>query len=367
MRRHVARVVRARGLVVLVVVTALLAACGGSDDKAQARRPARTTTLPSTTTTTLPPVLAPLTGLPDNGAAAVTRPALEVKIDNHPLARPQAGLAVADIVYEEIVEGSITRFMAVFNSQAPDAVGPIRSVRSMDPNLVSALGGVVAYSGGVEDNVALMRRAPAVNVDENNAGDAFFRDGSREAPHNLFGRPAQLWQRGGQPIPANPIFTYTGKGETCAGGPVQSVRVGFVKTYDPTYTYDATKGTWARTYDGTPFVEASGAQVAPENVIVQLVRYAGAGGDGQVLGSGEAWVFCNGRGVHGQWSKPSADAPTQFTAGTGAPIRLRSGRTWVELLSTGSAVDVVAAPEPPTTTTTLPPPTTTTKPKAKKK
>jgi DUF3048 family protein len=338
----------------------LLTGCGGSGSKARTRRTVHTVAS-TTTSTTLPPVLAPLTGSPENGAAAVTRAALAVKIDNHPLARPQSGLAVADVVYEEVVEGSITRFMAVFNSQAPDAVGPIRSVRSMDPNLVGALGGIVAYSGGTDDNVALMRRSPAVNIDETTAGAAFFRDGAREAPHNLFGRPTALWERGGNPIPPKPLFSYVGSRETCAGNPVQSVRVGFISGYDPTYTYDASKGTWARAYGTTPFVDASGAQIAPQNVIVQLVRYLGAGGDGQIIGSGEAWVFCDGRGIHATWSKPSSDAPTQYTDDNGVPIRLRAGRTWVELLPTGSAVDVVAAPVPPSTTSTLPPTTTTTK------
>ena len=71
-----------------------------------------------------------------------------MKIENTPEARPQSGLDVADVVYEEVVEGGITRFWAIFNSHAPDHVGPIRSVRRMDPDIVSPLGGVVAYSGG---------------------------------------------------------------------------------------------------------------------------------------------------------------------------------------------------------------------------
>ncbi|HSO95040.1 MAG TPA: DUF3048 domain-containing protein, partial [Acidimicrobiia bacterium] len=91
--------------------------------------------------------VAPLTGQPDTNGAR-HRPALAVKIENTPDARPQAGLDTADVVYEEQVEGGITRFWAVFNSTRPTTVGPIRSVRAMDPNLLAPLGGIAAYSGG---------------------------------------------------------------------------------------------------------------------------------------------------------------------------------------------------------------------------
>lgn len=342
-----------------VALALVLAGCGGASKQASRRRkPA-----PTTTSTTTPPPVAPLTGSTENGAIANSRSALSVKIENSPNARPQSGLAVADVVYEEIVEGNITRFFAVFSSQAPDVVGPVRSVRRMDPNIVSPLGGVIAYSGGTAPNVALIRATPTVWVDESNARDAFFREQSRSAPHNLYGRTDLLWQRGGEPVPPRPLFTYVGSDE-CAGDPVQSMRVGFIRGYDPTYTYDAATRTWARAYGTTPFLDASGSQIAPMNVIVQFVAYSGSGGGGELIGSGDAWVFCDGRVVRGRWTKASAGEPTQFTDASGVPIRLRPGRTWVELLNTTGAVDVVI---PPPTTTSPSTTTTTTLKKPKKK
>ena len=141
--------------VALAVASALaLSACSGDGTSAA---PQRKKAPPSTTTTTIPVPTAPFTGLPDPDGVANARSSVAVKIENSPDARPQSGLDVADIVYEEVVEGGITRFWAVFNSKAPEVIGPVRSVRAMDPAIVWPLGGVIAYSGGTGPNVAGVR------------------------------------------------------------------------------------------------------------------------------------------------------------------------------------------------------------------
>jgi hypothetical protein len=359
-RRRVGRRGIVVGAAVVVVVAGALVGVlltrgdgGGSGGSA---RPAATT-LPTTTTTVFIPT-APLTGRPDPSGLSQTRASLAVKIENSPDARPQSGLADADVVYEEVVEGGITRFWAVFNSKAPETVGPIRSVRLMDPGIVSPLGGIVVFSGGTADNVALIRRTPTVTVDENNAGPAFFRESARAAPHNLYGRTGLLWERGGTPIPPPAIFSFTAPGQTFAGTEaIDQFRVGFQAGYDPTYTWDPATRTWKRAYGALPFMDANGAQVAPTNVVVQFIGYP-RGSEGVVVGSGEAWIFSDGRLLRGGWSKPDDATPTQFTDAFGGPVALTPGATWVELAPVSAPVDLVAAPPPPPTT--LPPPTTTT-------
>lgn len=344
-----------------------VAACGGSGDaRTTAKTKADPTTIQGTTTTTVFVPTAPLTGLPDPSGASQTRAALSVKIENTPEARPQSGLDVADVVYEEVVEGGITRFWAIFNSAAPVVAGPIRSVRFMDPKIVWPIGGVIAYSGGTNDNVALIRQAPVVWVDENNAGDAFFRERTRFAPHNLYGDTAKLWERGGDPKPPKPLFNYLAKGETFAGEGIDQFRVGFQAGYDPTFTFDAASHTWKRSYGIAPFMDTSGRQVAPTNVIVQFINYP-AGAEGELIGEGDAWVFSDNKLVRGRWVKPNVETPTAFLDGFGQPIKLTPGRTMVELAPIGAAVDLVASPPPPPTAapTTAPttPPTTVKKKK----
>jgi len=246
---------RAGALAVAAVLVAGVAAACSKDAEPAPR--AKKKAAP-TTTTAPPPPNAPLTGVPDPSGLSITRPALSVKVENSPPARPQAGLEAADVVYEEVVEGGITRFLVTFNSTVPEPIGPIRSVRDMDPYIVWPLGGLFAFSGGAPGPVAAIREAPVNVQDETAAGDAMFRDPGRAAPHDLFGHTQALFDRGGQPVPPPPLFTYLGAGEAFTGEPVVQTRLGFSAGYDPTYSFDAATGTWKRSYGLEPFVAASG-------------------------------------------------------------------------------------------------------------
>lgn len=349
-------------LVAVAGVTA--AACSGGDDSKKT-----STTKASTTTTTKPVVLAPFTGLPDPQKVTQSRASLGVKIENTPEARPQSGLDQADIVYEEVVEGGITRFWGFFSSAAPENVGPIRSVRSMDPNIILPFGGIVAFSGGTEDNVALVRATGLVTVDENNAGDAFFREPTRPAPHDLYGRTSLLWGFGGTPVPPEPKFEFQKysdfeeNGASFTGEPVASFHVRLDMGYDMSYVWDPSKNGWNRFQQGIEAFMAAGfpeTQIAPTNVIVQFIPY-GSGADGDVMGTGEAWVFSNGQLIRGTWVKPYPPAFTQFLDATGKVIELTPGRTWIELAPIGTPVDIVPAAPPATTATTAATTTTTSK------
>jgi hypothetical protein len=333
-----------RPLIVLALTVAVVAAaCGGGDDGDDAGAQ------PERTTTTVAIPVAPLTGLPDPDGVAQGRPALTVKVDNldGEGVRPQRGLDRADVVYEEVVEGDFTRFAAIFQSQVPDEVGPIRSVRSIDPDLVTPIGGVFAYSGGTQPNVDKLLQAPVNAVDESNAGDAMFRDSSQTdvREHTLFGRGQLLFDKGGQPVPPPALFPYLAEGETTAGEPIAAFTVGFAPGYAPTYNYDATTRTWLRDIAGAPFVMSDGTQIAPTNVIVQFTEYTG-GGEGNVLGEGDAWVFTDGQLVRGRWVRPSIDQPAQYVDAAGQPIKLVAGTTWVELLPVLAPVDIIPAAPP---------------------
>jgi Protein of unknown function (DUF3048) N-terminal domain/Protein of unknown function (DUF3048) C-terminal domain len=289
---------------------------------------------------------APLTGRPDPTGAAHRRAALAVKIENTPDARPQAGLDTADVVYEEQVEGGITRFWAVFNSVSPGDVGPIRSVRAMDPSIVTPLGGIAAFSGGTLPNETLIRQAPVTWVDQTNAGPAFYRTSTRTAPHNLYAHAALLWERPAHPVPPPPLFRYRDAVAPHRGTPASTVTLGFAPPYNVTYTYQAATHTWMRSYGTTPHRAASGRPLAPTNVIIQFVTY-GSGGDALLLGDApdqQAWVLRDGTLITGRWAKPDRATPTQFTNPSGAPIALRPGPTWVELLPIGASIRVTTTP-----------------------
>jgi len=348
-----------RSVLLIVAVTLALAGVGigvvaatsGGSGHQSARSSSAGTAGHPSTTAAVP--IAPLTGLPDPGGASRTRPALSVKIENTPAARPQVGIDQADVVYEEVVEGNITRFVAIFNSTAPDTIGPVRSVRAEDPDIVWPLGGIFAYSGGAPVNVDAIQAAPVHSVDESTAGSAMQRNAPgqppRDVPHNLYGHGPALFALKGTPIPPSPLFEYVPMNSVpIKGVGVQSMHVGFDAGYDVTYTFDGATDTWKRSTPLGPHSTVGGGQLAPTNVVVQFTPYSGEA-EGITVGEGDVWVFSDGVVRVGRWVRPDRSKPARYVDPKGETIRLRPGRTWVELLPVGHQVNITPAP---TTTTT---------------
>jgi hypothetical protein len=352
---------------VLVGIAALLAACSGGGSTAAppttttptsaAATTASTTStsVVSTTTTTTPPVARyPLTGLVVTDPSTQNRPALAVKIDNATDAMPQAGLNQADVVYEEIVEG-ITRFFAVFQSANSTPVGPIRSARTTDVNLVAALSHpLFAWSGG---NPTVQRQIGAADLTDVGQGRAdkpggYYRDADRKAPHNLYADTVALYSLApaGQGAP-RPLFPFRLAGQA---SPVGTPTAGVKLTLDGTqaqYVWDPASLSWRRSEYGQLHKDAAGQQIAPANVIVQFVAYVGVPGVGQsqqavTVGEGDAWIFTDGKVVKGKWRRPDPKQPAVYTDAAGTPVQLTPGRTWVELPQPGGAAEIPAGADP---------------------
>lgn len=330
----------AAAVVALVVAVAVLA--GGGDDEAPVVRKPTTTTEGATTTTTAPPA-APLTGLPDASGVVLERSALAVKIDNVPngIRPPQAGLDVADLVYEEPVEGA-TRFLALFHSTTPERVGPVRSTRFIDPGIVWPLRGLYVYSGGTPPKVAAIREAPVRTIDETAlAGmDARIRDSGIRAPHNLFAVPERIWAAAEDRTPPSPLFLYRAEGDEFGGDPVASVEI---PSYSKArYVWDAEAGRWLRealidsSGSRKPHLAASGEQIAPVNLIVQKI--GGTEDKSVMVGEGDAWIFSEGRVVRGRWTRPGLEQRTAFVDASGAEVELTPGITWVHLITSDEPV-----------------------------
>ncbi|MGH9226062.1 MAG: DUF3048 domain-containing protein [Acidimicrobiales bacterium] len=301
-------------------------------------------------TTTTAPKLFPLTGLPVADPALAVRPAISVKIENSPASRPQAGLDKADVVFEEVVEGGQTRFLAVFQSTDASPVGPVRSLRPTDPAIVAPFGGVVAYSGGIPRFVQAMKATGLVNIDETSAGSAFTRRRDKSAPHNLYTSTSALYDKAGN-AKAPPVFAQFLKADEpfapAGGTPVTGLTLAVASATTVGYDWDPAARAWKRLTDGRAFVAEGGTQISAATVIVQFVPYERTGeadttgspvSEARIVGSGDAVVFANGTMVRARWSKPSATAMTAWTDQAGAPLQLPPGRTWVELPAVGAAL-----------------------------
>jgi hypothetical protein len=338
---------RRTSVVVLGVVSLAASACGGGGgDKSASTTPTSTVVSEGSVKQV---AVAPLTNLPDQSEAAADRPSVAVKIDNAPEARPQSGLDIADVVYEEVVEGGVTRFIAVFHSQAPELAGPVRSVRPMDPTVLSAFHGLVAYSGGIPAFVSMMRKAPVQDVNVDVATDAYTWDKNRHAPHNQYVSPAKLWPKakGDYDDPPKPMFDYRAAGEPFGDADARHVVIPYSPRQTSVYDWDVATGSWKRTSNGTAHTTTSGAQIAPQNLVVQFVKmhtldYVDQSGtnvvESTVIGSGDAWILSGGRVTKGRWSKESAGAATEFTDAAGNPVKLAAGRTWVHFAPVGTPV-----------------------------
>jgi len=330
------RVFRALCLPLALAVT--LAACGGGSHKAVVKqKPVPKKVAARALAAAIVPV-APLTGLPDPKDIARKRSAITVKINNTDAAT-QAGIHQADVVYEEVVEGDITRLAAIFNSQAPDRVGPVRSVRKTDQSIVWPIGGIFAYSGGAAYAIDSINTAPVKQLDETRAGSMMFRDpdSSRYAPYNLWAHVDQMYDADGKPVPPPPLFVYRKPGAPAGGTAAVAVSVGFTTGFNTLWTWDKKSGTWLRTAgrSGAPDIDAENVRIAPRNVVVMQVKYLGGAGveqsEAQLTGSGDVMVFTDGKEIKGTWSRPDLSKPARLLNSTGGAIRLTPGQTWVEL------------------------------------
>jgi hypothetical protein len=340
--------------VVALGVVLVAAGCGSSAKTATSTTvtppttarsaPTTASTVPPTTSTTKVAVpAAPLTGLPQPDSAALNRSAVVVKIDNVDQARPQTGVTEADVVYEEMVEGGLTRLAAIFQTNLPDPVGPIRSGRTTDEGIIDDLNyPVFVYSGANTDFLAELAQQPVVNVNADTHGSLFFRGGTHPAPHNYFANATDLAAlaipgKGGPPA----LFDYrSGEQAPNAGAtPTGSASINFPSA-QATWTWQAKTGTWLRAQNGTPDVDVAGTQISAANVVVQSIPYVTAltevGGtiipEGEQVGTGKAWILTNGSMVQATWTRPSLTSVATYKDSAGNPILLTPGQTWVELL-----------------------------------
>jgi hypothetical protein len=274
------------------------------------------------------------------GAPVTTRRALPgalvVKVDNAPAARPQTGIGTADVVYVEPVEGGVTRFAAVYLGEVPAVVGPVRSARETDLELLAQYGTpVLAFSGAAPELAPLLDQARLTRASPQEAAAAYTRDRNRQAPHNLYVHPEGLPEpeRGGGAPSVGPA--------PAGGRPAATWSVGYpAAAFD--LAWSAGGGGWAISVDGVPLVAADSGAVEAANVVVQRVpmragRFVedASGAVSPVagtVGSGPAAVLRDGVVFEGSWSRPTPDEPTGFATADGADLPLAPGRTWVFLV-----------------------------------
>jgi hypothetical protein len=319
-------VIAVAALVVLagLVTGALLAFRGGGQPNPVSATPSPTAR----------PLLSPFTGEPVPSLNRV----LAVKIDNIVNARPQTGLTHADIVYVLPVEGGLSRFLAVFSSHYPPIIGPVRSAREDDLELLRQFGRpAFAYSGATATLLPYIQRTARIVNLYSGTTRGYYRDTSRVAPYNLYAHTRQLLAQAQAASKARDIGFRFGPpppgGRATRSAPVSYPAASF------RFTWSANKGRWLVAMDGTPAKTTDGGRLAPATVVIQyttvrtsrFLEYGKPPPYAESAGSGTALVLRDGKAWTTHWSRPNANAGTTFTTASGRRMTFTPGQVWVVL------------------------------------
>jgi len=330
--RHKALIVVAAVVVLAGLVAGGLFALRGGGPA----RPVAVTPTPSPSPSPSHPVqlVSPFTGEPVKSLKRV----LAVKIDNIVYARPQTGLTHADIVYVLPVEGGLSRFLAIFSSDYPRVIGPVRSARSDDLQLLRQFGRpAFAYSGATAALLPYIHNhARIVNLYAGTAS-GYYRDYSRIAPYNLYAQTRQLLAQSAGASKARDIgFRFGppppgGKATTSASVsyPAASFR----------FTWSAARGRWLVSMDGARAMTTDGGRLAPVTVVIQhtavrtsnFLEYGVRPPYAMSVGSGTALVLRDGKAWSVHWSRPNANGGTTFTTASGQRMTFARGQVMVVL------------------------------------
>ncbi len=345
----------------LIALGLILAACSGSVEDAGSTTTAEaTTTTESTTTTTIATTtteagnLSPLNGLPVDDPTLLDRRVLAVKMDNHRNARPQSGVQEADVVFEIVVEG-ITRFLTLWMQSDTEYFGPMRSGRPTDPHILTALNQPTFAISGAQTWVQQLIRSMDVNL-IGEVRPATFRISERFAPHNLYANTLLLRQYADEQgyqdePPTGPIWDFGDLPSTAE--PVNSIDMDFAGN-PVNWEWDQASGTWLRSADG---VESNwrtedgeeGRIGFPVLVVLYVEQYLHSPpGRGKSLpssrttGTGEAYVFADGKMVQGTWDRPTEQEWFTLTDASGNTIPVPAGKTWISLVPDNDGITFTA-------------------------
>ena len=294
-----------------------------------------------------------------SGRVGIDGPILAVKIDDTYSARPQIGLEYADLVYIEQVEGGLTRLAAIFSSVIPENIGPIRSARISDIDILAQYGKVIfAYSGAQRAMLTVIANSNLWDYGAQRQSPTIYtRDANRSAPYDMVLRGDLLLEKAKSD--QRDISISKSVGWSFGDAPEGGVAIISVALRWPASKYEATwskaEKRWLLSNAGIPDFAASGKQLSATTFVIQSVAMSDSiyrGSDGsytplsETVGTGTGYILRDGRSFKANWSRPAAEAGTTWTLADGSEIKFAAGSVWVAL--TDRKPDfTLAAPTPP--------------------
>jgi hypothetical protein len=308
-----------------------------------------------------------------------------VKVENDPTVRPQTGLEHADMIFEELVEGGITRFATVFQSDIPAEIGPVRSIRHVDASLASPIADIFVFSGGAPKTMRFVeQKVPSSISVVTEGGVGMYRSKNHRAPHNVFLKPQKLIDSIADnksasdgffvrldPNAALPTATPTPSSTASPSGsatpkpvvvisPTVKVSIAFSPFENPMWTWDSAKALWMRSERKTPFTNPEGKQLGVNNLVIIYVKTIDAGyrdpaGNyvprSVITHSGPGYLITNGTRQKINWSKKYVASPMTLTDVAGNQVGVPVGKTWVSLVPVQEGKVKFTSPAPSPTPT----------------
>lgn len=267
-----------------------------------------------------------------------------VMVNNHPLARPQSGLDKADIVYEILAEGEVTRFVAIYQSQKPKVIGPVRSIRPYYIQIGAGFDAVMVHAGGSEEALETLAHSDYSYINEIKNGKYFWRESFRKPPHNLYTDLDHIWQamedKGMRTMAEVPTFPFLAPGTRIEQGETANrIDVTFHPLYKIAYAYDEKTGRYLRFTQGKPHYDlTTNRQLAAVNVLVIASRHRVLDSEGRrqvdVSGPGDGYLFQQGKARKIKWKKSGGVIRVYADASFSEELPLLPGNTWVSIIPT---------------------------------
>jgi len=293
--------------------------------------------------------LAPITGLPVE--KEVTNRAFSVMINNLAPARPQSGMTQADVVWELLAEGGITRFVAVFQSKEfSEPIGPIRSIRPYFIEVGEYYGGVLVHAGASNDGFAILQKQKKEDLDEiTNAGAYFYRDKSRKAPHNVYSTLEMLRQgaekRKYSSVANVPVLSFNGNPPAAIASTTAATQIDIkfqLQSYKVNYAYDSAKALYSRSINGEPHIDKNNnEQLTAANLVVLSAKHDIKDDVGRLVvdlnKGGEAILFQQGKAIACQWERKEGDVIRLVKDGQELPFV--PGITYYHVVPNSSPLD----------------------------
>ncbi|MDD3631211.1 MAG: DUF3048 domain-containing protein [Atribacterota bacterium] len=267
---------------------------------------------------------------------------LAIMIDNARDSRPQSGLEKANVVYEVLAEGGITRFLAIFATQEADKVGPVRSARPYFITKTLEHNAIYVHAGESPDAAIFIKEERIDDINELVHFQPFWRTSDRKPPHNLYTSTERLRDEARrlgyiEMVNKDDYQFEIDSNEVLTGKEINKINIKYNVNYEVSYQYMPEIQRYVRFLNGNPHIDAeTGRQLQVKNIIIQASDKKILDTEGRLaidfIGKGAGLIIYNGKSEEITWSKEALESKTYFFNKDGNRLAIQPGNVWIQVV-----------------------------------